>query len=133
MLATIGWCVLLVAGVLWNLFVLFAGDAGCARRTGDSNYGRLEWSAVPPGPRCVSTKQLNGVDASDGPGWEESAYLIVLVTGGLALLRANGQSRQPRWPGEASDPGVVMQYAEVPIAEAPLHTGSLGNDASERS
>lgn len=94
MFGAIGWCVLLVVGLVWNLFVVLAGDVGCARRAGDSNLGRLEWSVLPPGPKCVWTKRVNGVEATDGPGSVDSLYVGALLVGGVCVLRANRRSLQ---------------------------------------
>src|SRR5205085_12179939 len=62
--------------------VNFFGDGMCPSRLRDSDEGKLTWSALPPGHRCVWTKAMNGYDATEGPGWEASAYLVFMVVSG---------------------------------------------------
>jgi hypothetical protein len=78
------WLLGAVAGIGWVGLVSFFGDAWCER--GDSNYGQLSWSVLPPGHTCTWTAQDNGFDATEGPGWQGSAYIIVMAVGGVTIL-----------------------------------------------
>ena len=87
MLAAIAWLVCLVVGLGVVAFVNFFGDSMCPSRLRDSDDGKLSWSVLPPGHRCVWTKAMNGYDATEGPGWEASAYLVLMVVSGVAIVR----------------------------------------------
>ena len=94
MAAAIGWFLLLFAGIGVFAIVALAGDAVCASpRYGDSNYGRMTWSVLPPGHRCTYTRELNGYDDKPGPSLYPSAYLLVLVVSGALVLRVARQTR----------------------------------------
>ena len=65
-------------------------DAGllCERAGSDANYGQVEWSLLPPGPRCRWTEEINGVDAVEEPGPLTSIWLAALVGLGLPVVWA---------------------------------------------
>lgn len=58
-------------------WVALLGDLGC--EAGDSNYGDLEWSVVPPSPRCVWTEEENGFTAEDDPSLAWSVWLLAVA------------------------------------------------------
>lgn len=60
----------------------------CPTPGADSNWGRLSWSVLPPGPRCTWTEELNGIDRVEGPGPGMSIWLAVLGTLAVVLARA---------------------------------------------
>jgi hypothetical protein len=83
-----------VVGLGVVAFVNFFGDSMCPSRLRDSDAGKLSWSVLPPGHRCVWTKAMNGYDATEGPGWEASAYLVFMVVSGVAIVRVFRTSEQ---------------------------------------
>lgn len=76
------WCTITLAGLGAATWVALLGDMGC--EAGDSNYGDLEWSVVPPSPRCVWTERENGFAAKEDPSLGWSLWLVVVAaTSGL--------------------------------------------------
>jgi hypothetical protein len=84
--ASVVWSLFLLAGIGELMLLSTLGDTTCELRSGDSNYGRSGWAFLPPGHTCMWTRSLNGVDAHEGPGWQASAYLVVLVGTGAAIV-----------------------------------------------
>lgn len=84
-LLVLGWTGLLLLGLGWRAFVA-ADDLYCEHSTGDSNFGELSWSIVPPGPVCTWTTERNGFDERYGPTPVMSIWLLaLLVIGGLVV------------------------------------------------
>jgi hypothetical protein len=73
----VAWCTITLTGLGAAVWVALLGDLGC--EAGDSNYGDLEWSAVPPSPRCVWTEEQNGFSAKEDPSLGWSLWLLVVV------------------------------------------------------
>lgn len=67
--------------------VLLNDVLACPTPGRDSEWGRLSWWVLPPGPRCTFTEELNGVDRVDGPGPGMSIWLAALATFALVLVR----------------------------------------------
>jgi hypothetical protein len=87
-LAVLAWIGIAGVGLAWMAVVDFEGDLYCQQPGSDSNYGKLSWSAVPPGPVCTYTAQMNGVDRVDGPTPVTSVWLLTLVGLGSASVWA---------------------------------------------
>lgn len=132
----ISWLVITFAGAGYGAAISSMGDLGCEADPEDapvgfrdSNYGRMEWSSVPPGPRCVWTIEVNGFAASDRPSPIWSLWLLTVIVLGLlacwqsvsalgpvarrqfisalvsgASPSAPSPSRPPRPPGPARPP-----------------------------
>lgn len=86
----ISWAVMTLAGAGYSGLVAGMGDLGCEADPADasvgfrdSNYGRMEWSSIPPGPRCSWTVEANGFAASDGPSPIWSLWVLTVVALGL--------------------------------------------------
>jgi hypothetical protein len=47
------WLVVAGAGSAYGALVVFEGDLYCEHPSGDSDYGELTWSVLPPGPLAV--------------------------------------------------------------------------------
>jgi hypothetical protein len=78
------------------VFIAAQGSLGCELQATDSNYGRRSWSAVPPGPVCTYTTEVNGVDKVDGPSPVTSLWLLTLLMLAIAFvvsLRGAGHAR----------------------------------------
>ena len=87
-LAVLGWVSLLLIGLAWLMLILGLDWGYCDR--GNSAYGELRWSILPPGPTCTWTTEADGVDAHQGPTAVMSIWLVTLLVGGLVtwlLLR----------------------------------------------
>jgi len=102
---SITWVMIALAGWGFALFIQFFGDSFCER--GDSNYGDMRWSLLPPGPVCKWTEQRNGFAASDGPGPLTSVWLVVLLVLGFLAVRSIKRlyapdSRQQDGPGSGT-------------------------------
>ena len=80
-LALLGWVFVLLIGLAWLMLILGLDWGYCDR--GDSVYGELRWSLVPPGPTCTWTIKADGVDAHQGPTAVMSIWLVTLLVGGL--------------------------------------------------
>jgi hypothetical protein len=80
-LAVLGWAFVLVIGLAWLILILGLDWGYCGR--GDSTYGELSWSLLPPGPTCTWTKEADGFDAHQGPTAVMSLWLLSLLAGGL--------------------------------------------------
>lgn len=86
--------------------VELGGGVFCERANSDSNYGEMEWSLLPPGPRCRWTEEFNGVDTAEGPGPLMSVWLAAVVgLGGLAVWAVRRVPRRPEELGAAAEPG----------------------------
>jgi hypothetical protein len=68
------------------VFIAAQGSLGCELQATDSNYGRRSWSAVPPGPVCTYTTEVNGVDTVDGPSPVTSLWLLTLLMLAIAFV-----------------------------------------------
>jgi hypothetical protein len=90
---------LVLAGIIGAgglAFIAAQGPLGCELQGTDSNYGRRSWSAVPPGPVCTYTTEVNGVDKVDGPSPVTSLWLVMLLMLAIAFvvsLRGAGHAR----------------------------------------
>lgn len=76
-----GWFFVLLIGVGWAMLILVLDWGYCER--GDSVYGQLRWSLLPPGPTCTWTVEADGFDAHQGPTAVMSIWLATLVAGGV--------------------------------------------------
>lgn len=121
-LLVIGWSVITLAGAGTGALLSSMGDLNCEAdpadaRAGfrDSNYGRMEWSFVPPGPHCVWTVRMNGFAASDRPSPVWSLWLLaVIVLGPLAwrqLISALTSGDSPSAP--PTPPGLAKPSSET--------------------
>lgn len=81
-----GWTVFLLVGLSYAALVQWMGDLDCEASVGDSNYGSRGWSALPPGPTCTFTRELNGFARVDGPTPVMTVWLVVLALGAVAYL-----------------------------------------------
>ena len=93
-LLVISWLVISFAGAGAAAVLSGMGGAGCEADPADapvgfrdSNYGRMEWSSVPPGPHCVWTVEVNGFAASDRPSPIWTLWLLTVVVLGLLAWR----------------------------------------------
>jgi len=94
--AAIFWFALAILGTVGLASVAVLGDAACEKS--ESNYGKLSWSTIPPGPVCTWTTSLNGVDEVAGPGPIMSLWLVslgVLGGGSIWLVRRAYQETDP--------------------------------------
>ncbi len=80
-LAVLGWVSVLLIGLAWLMLILGLDWGYCER--GDSTYGELSWSLLPPGPTCTWTNEADDVDAHRGPTAVMSIWLAALLAGGL--------------------------------------------------
>lgn len=80
-LAVVGWFCVLLIGLAGAMLILVLDWGYCER--GDSVYGELRWSLLPPGPTCTWTLEADGFDARQGPTAVMSIWLATLVAGGL--------------------------------------------------
>ena len=78
------WIVLAVVGAIGIAAVDVLGDAGCEKS--ESNYGKLSWSTIPPGPVCTWTTEVNGFDEVDGPSPVMSIWLVALTVLGAGSI-----------------------------------------------
>ena len=76
-------------GIGWAAMIGAVDDTYCER--GDSNYGELSWSRLPPGPVCSWTEQRNGFTGTDGPTPVMSIWLLTLLVLGFIALRLIGR------------------------------------------
>jgi hypothetical protein len=76
------WLAVTLLGVTAIWARAWVGDLGCEANQGDSNYGELQWSMLPPGPKCVFTEEANGYAATEGPSPAWSVWFL----GDVALL-----------------------------------------------
>ena len=76
-----------LAGVGYGVLLDFIGDAACPTPGRDSQWGRLSWSVLPPGPKCTWTEPLHGIDRVDGPGSVMSLWLVGLGLLAVGLVR----------------------------------------------
>ncbi len=92
---------ILLIGLAWGALITFLDWGYCGR--GDSNYGKLGWSLLPPGPTCTWTVESNGVDASWGPTPVMTIWLITLILLGVVarlLVRKARDERRSESPTE---------------------------------
>jgi hypothetical protein len=89
--AVLGWFCVLLIGIGWAMLILVLDWGYCNR--GDSVYGQLRWSLVPPGPTCTWTVEADGFDAYQGPTAVMSIWLATLVAGGLMAWILLGKAR----------------------------------------
>lgn len=82
---TISWMAIAIVGLGWAALIDFLGDTYCER--GDSNYGELSWSRLPPGPVCSWTEQRNGFTETYGPTPVMAIWLLALLVLGFIALR----------------------------------------------
>ena len=87
------WFLGAVAGIGWVVFVSSFGDLWCAHSEGDSNFGKLRWSLLPPGHTCTWTERANGFDDVEGPGWQGSTYIVGMALVGGATVVAVRRAR----------------------------------------
>jgi hypothetical protein len=73
---------LLLIGLGWAVLVHLLGSNVC--QLGDSNYGELSWSVLPPGPVCTWTAERDGFDYVEGPSHVVSVWLLVIAAIGAA-------------------------------------------------
>jgi hypothetical protein len=93
--AVLGFLVLAGIGIGWGIAIEVLDDGYCEQ--GDSNYGELSWSVVPPGPVCTWTAEANGLDEVRGPTPVMSIWLAAVVgLGALAVWGIRGVRRDPR-------------------------------------
>lgn len=94
LVAAAGWSAILLFGLAYAAFVNYMGELGCAASAGDSNYGRRDWSVLPPGPTCTYTSDLNGFDRVDGPTPIMFIWIVGLVLGAAVCLALLSRSRR---------------------------------------
>ncbi len=98
------WVAVAIVGLGWGAVVQVLDDGYCEKV--DSNYGKLSWSVVPPGPVCTWAADANGVDEVEGPSPVMSVWLVSLgVLGGVTV-----------W---------LVRRARVATAPEPIHVRTL--------
>ena len=77
-----------LAGLAWATVVV-DDELYCELEQGDSNFGTVSWSLLPPGPKCTYTVAMNGLDRVEGPGPVTSIWVsaLVMATGVLVATR----------------------------------------------
>ena len=95
----IGWWLGVAAtlslALLGVAYALLLDDVNaCELDTGDSNYGSLSWSVLPPGPTCTYTEAANGVARSDGPGPAMTIWLLLLLIASVTLVLTRDHRRR---------------------------------------
>lgn len=105
--ASIGFVTFLV-GALWMAFIGVSASTYCER--GDSNYGALTWSKLPPGPVCTWSDQTHGGASTTGPTPVMSVWIIVMILLGVVAVigfrsaSAHGRSHHSPDSHEARTP-----------------------------
>lgn len=64
----------------------FSSDIQCEAGTGDSNYGKAEWSWMPVGTRCHWTERVNRFDRVEDASWGPTIIVAGMVVLGLTVL-----------------------------------------------
>lgn len=82
LVATVAGTALLLVGLLWMAFIGFSASTYCER--GDSNYGTLSWSTLPPGPVCTWSE--GPIRAAETTGPTPVMSMWILVMGALAVI-----------------------------------------------
>jgi hypothetical protein len=88
------WIAWVSTGVLGIAAVRELGDLGCEHETSDSNYGELSWSALPFGPVCTWTIEVNDVDDRDGPSILGSIWVLGVLAGPAVYVLLGRPLRQ---------------------------------------
>jgi hypothetical protein len=83
------WSVAASLFLVWVVLIQVSGNiVWCEASSGDSNYGELRWSLLPPGHFCSWTTESNGFTATTRPNVLYTVVAVALLVGGVVILAA---------------------------------------------